>query len=134
MPRRDLGNAERQWRDAPVIWEIQQAQYVHPGVATVGPVFPVDSSARFIAIPPVPNTGSTVLDATNPNRAPDMFEIWRRNNDYYLRLDTVADSRYAGAIPGDTVHRYAINPGVQTISVVAVDGTDRLNLNWLWTM
>lgn len=134
MPRRDIPPQERNFRGQPVVWDMQRAQYVHPGVATVGGVFPVDSSPRYLAVPPVPNTYGPSLDTENRNRPPDSFEVWRSNNQFYLRLDTSADSQYAAILPPDVLRFYNINPAVKTVSVVAVNGTDPLNFNWLWTL
>ncbi|MCG3770234.1 MAG: hypothetical protein JW384_01377 [Nitrosomonadaceae bacterium] len=79
------------------------------------------------------NSIGPAIDTANPYRRPDMLEIYRPgSSEYFIRMDTAPDSRYAGAMQPAVIHRMNINPGVETIGWCAVEGTSPLRINWLF--
>ena len=129
MARQSPSLIQRQALTAPLFWDLQGFIYNHPESVTTGNVFFADASARFIGVPPLNNTNGP----TNTSRgAPGEHALYRdgptvvyiyRDNDFWLRMDTIAESRESFRVPGGVAFPIPMNPGVRTLSVVAVTGT-----------
>lgn len=123
MSRRAVTKNDREVINAPAFWRMQQWAPVHPGVATTGAFTPADATMRWIGVPPV-------TDTTIPPR-PDAVKLFR-GDDFYLALDTIANSNFGAFMPGNIEHIIPLNPGVATLAYSATVNTGALRGSWLY--
>lgn len=134
MSRRNLTPSERNQYSQEVYYDFQQAQYIHPGGYTNQHIPMADATVRFIGVPPVAGTqGHAPVMASNGAPRPSSVRLYRDSgNDYWLRFDTAADTRYGSRFFGGVEYSIPINPDVKTISWVSTINTSPLFINFGW--